>query len=287
MEMPMEMNRDTYLIQDSDGKCRCRFCGVELKPRVLMGMPLKNVMLPCECATAQAYWEWRDNEVSRRNALDEQKDIGERKKRYMEALIKSSGIKERFKTRTFKTFKKNAGSSNAYSKAYLYATTFEYGKGRGLFFTGSHGTGKTHLAAAIANHLLDKKHQVIFRSSTDLLDDIKRTYQDSANTFSVIDLFKSADLLIIDDFGKELPTDWALTLLYSIIDSRYECNLPIIITTNYTDIQLIERLSRNSEEKTAKAILSRLYETCDLVEMTWEDYRRYGGYFTVAVGNEK
>jgi len=86
-------------------------------------------------------------------------------------------------------------------------------------------------------------------------------------------LFKNVDLLIIDDLGKEPATEWVISTLYGIVNERYERELPTIITTNYADEELARRLSRNGDTTTGEAILSRLHEMCDGVEMWFDDYR--------------
>ena len=51
-------------------------------------------------------------------------------------------------------------------------------------------------------------------------------------------------MLIIDDLGKERPSEWTLEKLFTIINNRYENNLPVIITTNYNRDKLRERLCK-------------------------------------------
>ena len=88
---------------------------------------------------------------------------------------------------------------------------------------GSYGTGKTHLASAIANRLLSLGIPVIAGTLSTLLDKIKRSWQDvKLNEYEIMKAFFDCDLLIIDDLGKEKVTDWYLERLYSIINHRYE-----------------------------------------------------------------
>ena len=70
-----------------------------------------------------------------------------------------------------------------------------------------------------------------------------------------------------------VPSEWGLEKLFTIINSRYENNLPVIITTNYNQNSLVERLSLNGEIETAKSIISRLYEMCYLVKIDDIDHR--------------
>lgn len=89
----------------------------------------------------------------------------------------------------------------------------------------------------------------------------------------IIKLYENVELLIIDDLGKEKPSEWGLEKLFTIINSRYENNLPAIITTNYNQNTLIERISLNGEVETVKSIISRLYEMCYLAQINDVDYR--------------
>ena len=80
-------------------------------------------------------------------------------------------------------------------------------------------------------------------------------------------------LLVIDDFGKEPPTDWALSQLFRVVNARYEALKPVVVTTQFSRPALIERLSKNGDEQTAVAIVSRLFEMCRKVELAGSDRR--------------
>lgn len=116
---------------------------------------------------------------------------------------------------------------------------------------------------------------IIYGTLINLLAELKNSY-DSDNNISemeIIKLYEKVDLLIIDDLGKEKPSEWGLEKLFTIINSRYENNLPVIITTNYNQNSLAERLSLNGEIETARSIISRLYEMCYLVKINDIDHR--------------
>lgn len=88
-----------------------------------------------------------------------------------------------------------------------------------------------------------------------------------------LNLYSSVDLLIIDDLGKEKPTEWVLEKLFLIVNNRYNNYLPIVITTNYNRNQLRERLCVNKNYSMVDSIISRLYEMCGGIEIKDEDHR--------------
>ena len=80
-------------------------------------------------------------------------------------------------------------------------------------------------------------------------------------------------ILIIDDMGKEPPSDWVLSRLFAVINARYDKMLPTIITTNYEKSALVERMGKHGDHDTAEAMVSRICEMCELIKLTGEDRR--------------
>ena len=82
-----------------------------------------------------------------------------------------------------------------------------------------------------------------------MLSDIKQCYQKDSTVSEeeVVGVYKTVDLLTIDDLGKEQATEWSVSVLYNIINERYEAMLPTIITTNYKTSALIDRLSAKGD----------------------------------------
>ena len=103
-----------------------------------------------------------------------------------------------------------------------------------LVFRGGYGCGKTHLAAAIANHRLSNAQPVLFINTPDLLDHLRAAYSPTAavgfdERFQQV---RRAPLLILDDLGTQSNTDWAQEKLYQIFNYRYNAQLPTVVTTN-------------------------------------------------------
>jgi DNA replication protein DnaC len=103
-----------------------------------------------------------------------------------------------------------------------------------LLLVGTYGCGKTHLAAAIANHSLANGAPALFLNTPDLLDFLRETFAPkSETTYSDrFDEIRDAPLLILDDLGTESPTQWAIEKLYQLLNYRYNAHLPTVITTN-------------------------------------------------------
>ena len=102
-----------------------------------------------------------------------------------------------------------------------------------LLYTGRYGTGKTHLAAAIANRALERGIDLIFQPVPDLLDQLRMSYGNVSETYEDrFEKYRTVPLLVLDDLGAQSPTAWAEEKLYQIINYRYVNKLPTVITSN-------------------------------------------------------
>ena len=141
----------------------------------------------------------------------------------------------------------------------------------GLVLSGKRGTGKTHLAVAIAIYAMKHGRQAIFRLVNELLNEIRQAVAENSDYFSVIQKFKEVPCLVLDDLGKEKMTDFALVALHDIVDYRYRNELQTIITTNAKNI---EELATWSDEQYTTPMVSRVMERGAWVTITnADDYR--------------
>jgi DNA replication protein DnaC len=166
----------------------------------------------------------------------QQKEIEARRLAQFQAISQLDALQDQ----TFESFmpegiglteEKQRNLKLAYQRCRDYA-----GKPEGwLLLRGGYGCGKTHLAAAIANHQLSAGEMAILVTVPDLLDFLRATFAPNSEVSfdERLQQIKNASLLILDDFGTESGTPWAQEKLFQILNYRYNGRLPTVITTNY------------------------------------------------------
>lgn len=114
------------------------------------------------------------------------------------------------------------------------------GKDTGILMIGETGLGKTHLSLSIANNLIEKGFCVAYGSVPELVRKIQNEQFGRADG-DTLSLVIDSDLLILDDLGAENATDWCVSMLYEIINTRQNRRLPLIINTNLDFDELTAR----------------------------------------------
>lgn len=244
----------------------CEFCGAQLEP-VIIDNPLGTLGFgtrakhdpnrrlvvgyqTCRCEQAQARLA--------ATMREEEQEAARRAQRAVDAKLSKAGIKPRYRAAT-------------HPEEGLWEAARD---GIGLYICGRVGTGKTHLASAVARRLvLDGKMTVRMMTTVDVMDAFKATFGGSGSEREVAARLGKVDVLVLDDLGKEPPTDWTLSRLFQIVNSRYEAMRPIVVTTQFSRSALIKRLAKNGDEETAIAIVSRLCETSRTVVLDGADRR--------------
>jgi DNA replication protein DnaC len=199
------------------------------------------------------------------------------RERLVERTLAQADIPPQYLRCDFEKFETNNDSLiRAVAKARKFAESFPV-VDRGVLFWGPSGLGKTHLSVAILKAVVSTcGARALFRSAGKLLRQIRDTYNPivRATEKQVIQPVIEAELLVLDDLGRERPTDWVEETLTLIIDTRYNERRPTIITTNYpvSDDSGPDSLLARVGFRT----LSRLHEMCDFVEMKGVDYRELG-----------
>ena len=141
-------------------------------------------------------------------------------------------------------------------RRYVGAIRENLDAGRGLWLTGSYGTGKTALAMIVSKAAIDAGRSVAIYSCPRLLGVIRESI-DGDGVLDFLDRLAAVDLLHIDDLGAEHRTEWVLEQLYTIINTRYEDERATLVTSNLGPPELAEQLGER--------IVSRLEGMCEIL----------------------
>ena len=118
-----------------------------------------------------------------------------------------------------------------------------------LVLTGPHGVGKTHIAAAIANRVIERGDPALFLTVADLLDHLRSSYADDAEVEfdELLEQVRTAPVLVLDDLDAYAETPWAREKFFQVISHRFNAALPTVFTTarppSETDARLAARLA--------------------------------------------
>lgn len=212
--------------------------------------------VPCKC---------REEEAQRQRELEVKRKEMER----IASLKKNSLMDKKFESSTFDDIVVTPDNKKQVRLARRYADKFDelFEKNQGLLFYGSVGTGKTHIACCIGNALMEKLVSVFATSFVKILQKSKG-FRNTEEEDAYIARMNTAKLLILDDLGAERGTDYALEIVYNIIDTRYRSGKPMIVTTNLT-------MSQMQEEDNIKLrrIYDRIFEVCFPVEFIGKSFR--------------
>lgn len=217
-----------------------------------------------QCPACMAERQSKEQERQRLAQSDQER-------RRIEGLFQRAGIPLRFQARTFDNYQaENEGQARALRKARSYADNWQQNlaAGTSLIFSGNAGTGKTHLACAIANQLMAQGVSAVFTTVSDAMRAIKRTYDvgSQLTELQAIQAFVDPGLLILDEVGANRGTEYEVQLVFDIINKRYENCRPTIIMTNLDAQALRECLGER--------VVDRLREGGGkLVSFTWESFR--------------
>lgn len=178
---------------------------------------------------------------------------------------RAAGLSKRSRSQRFRNYSPEEGQKEAFEGARAFAKAFIEDKndGTGLLLIGGVGSGKSHLAAAVVNAVLDyipipdseaedaynlgypvgaRLYGVRFVPTVGLLEEIRASYDNDENTQELMQQYKTAKLLVLDDLGAERPTEWVRERLFDIIDYRYNECLPVVITSNANIPELRQHL---------------------------------------------
>lgn len=199
-----------------------------------------------------------------------------RKQDRFRKLIAAARIPRRYEKCSFANFNCKPGTSlnNALTHAMKFAENYPV-VDRGLLFMGAAGVGKTHLAVAIIRHLTEKGLAGLFYEFGSLLKEIQDSYNpiSKSSELKVLAPVFQADVLVLDELGATVPTEWVRDTMYQIINKRYNDRKVTIFTTNYLDERRSDK-EQILEDRITPRLRSRLFEMCTNIVIDGEDYRR-------------
>jgi DNA replication protein DnaC len=161
-------------------------------------------------------------------------------------------------------------------REYVRAIGDRLDEGRGLWFTGDVGTGKTTLAMLVSKAAMEADRTVAIYSLPRLLGLLRDSYDDDAaySLSELLDRLCAVDLLHIDDVGAEQSSPWVLEQLYTIVNTRYEDGRALLLTTNLDREELVQQIGERT--------VSRIYEVCGDPLPMWGDDNRIARPMPVA-----
>ena len=258
-DMSLQIPAATAEPEDYTGEDGLLYCGKCRTPKEAY-FPADKVALfgrdrhPAECDCQRAQRMEREAAEQRRKHLDTVEDL--KRRGFTDPAMRNW------------TFEHDNGRNPQTETARFYVESWEtmQAENIGYLFWGGVGTGKSYLAACIANALMEKEVAVCMTNFATILGDLAASFEGRNEYISRLCSFP---LLIIDDFGMERGTEYGLEQVYNVIDSRYRSRKPLIVTTNLTLDSL-----QNPLDTAHARIYDRLLEMCAPILFTGENFRR-------------
>ena len=246
-----DLLKDEYL--GADGLIHCRRCDGARQMQVELFGKQDTGFCLCQCQTEARDRE--DDEFHRRARMTEIRQL------------KADGLQDAALQRC--TFANDLGYQPESAKLHAYVVQFPemLKSGAGLLLWGDVGTGKTFLAACVANALLDRSNPVLMTGTGKLLNALMGIYPSERNAF--LESLNAYSLLILDDLGMEHSSEFAMSQMFNIVDGRYRTGKPLIVTTNLT----LQELKHPPDLAHAR-IYDRLLEMCTPIRINDQNVRQ-------------
>ncbi len=217
----------------------CKICGEPTQ--YLVNIPLMNKQflahINCRCEREKLEIQ-RENELKQEklSKIAELKNLSLISKRYENVSLENTQTGH------------NSSFDKAFERCKRYCENHQkvYENGNGIYLFGAKGSGKTHVTACIANELLKKCVPVLLTNLFEISKAVKSTFQNGFHESEqeFFERFEKVSFLIFDDLGVETFTKndrdtWLQTLLFDLINRRYNAKKPTIFSSNYSLNELV------------------------------------------------
>ncbi len=236
------MNRGQSRVQTKVEECQCESCGAKFEGSVTT----YYTFVPPRVLRSRECHDCKEKRLQVEEK-ERQEEINYRRTTTKATWRAHCGIPDYLQLKNFKNFDKRM-QTKAYQAALSWANNFNLDKPRGypslLLYSDHPGVGKTHLQVAIVNYLIDgwqgdnfqERSPIYFASGPALVRRIRNTYnipqgQSHEREEDVYNEVSGVALLLLDDVGKEKPSDFTRELYWYVIDERLKSGLPVVISS--------------------------------------------------------
>lgn len=211
-----------------------------------------TVRCACECSVAQ-------------NAREAEEKRKRDRMQYLDSMRRTGFPDAEMREWTFAKSDHTDQKNENIARKYVANFNTMREQGTGLLLCGSVGTGKSFLAAAIANELISQGTPCLMTNFSRIISRISEKFGGDQKYLDDLNRF---DLLIIDDLGAERDSEYMWEKVMNVIDARYRAGLPLIVTTNLNPKDLYD-----PSDIRRQRVFSRLKEMCIFLEANGADRR--------------
>lgn len=238
-----------------DGLLHCGKCGEprQYRERDWLGTGTER-LLPVACACVR----------EERRAFEERMKAEERR-RELDKLRRAGFPDAEMRKWAFDRDDGASGKAGDVARRYVANFPRMMESGKGLLLYGPVGTGKSFLAACIANALIDRGTPCLMTNFSRIVNQLQESFDGRQKYIDGLNRF---DLLILDDLAAERDTDYMWENIMNVVDARYRAGLPLIVTTNLSLADF-----RQAADVRRERVYSRLVEMCIPVKVAGADRR--------------